>query len=136
MKGVSYDGRDAGNARSRRCDETPRMDDTNVMRSAPAAPRRLTSGWHLLSNHALVLLAVARHPSARIRDVADAVGLTDRACQRILNDLTDAGYVGRRRVGRRNEYAIDSSMPMPHPMVQVHQVAELISTFAPGREQR
>jgi DNA-binding Lrp family transcriptional regulator len=98
------------------------------------SPPSPTAGWHLLSNHALVLLSVARQPRARIRDIADAVGITDRACQRILNDLVDTGYVTRRRVGRRNEYGLDLTKPMPHPLVQIHQVSELVEVF--GRPKR
>lgn len=116
-------------------DRLREIDDIAVMnqtRTQPPTP--VASGWHLLSNHALVLLSVARHPRARIRDIADAVGITDRACQRILNDLVEAGYVTRRRVGRRNEYGVDPTKQMPHPLMQIHHVSELIEVF--GKPQR
>lgn len=95
--------------------------------SAPPAPA--PSRWHLVSNHGLVLLTVAQQPTARIRDIAAGVGITDRACQRILNELVDAGYISRRRMGRRNEYVVDTSKPMPHSLVRVHNVAELVTAF-------
>lgn len=91
----------------------------------PAPARR----WYLLSNHGLVLLSVARAPGMRIREIAGALELTDRACQRILNDLVAAGYIRRERVGRRNRYTIDGTRSMPAPLLDAHPVADLLGVF-------
>ena len=63
--------------------------------------------WTFLTNHAQVLLCLADAPDIRLRDVAERVGITERAVQRIVADLSQAGYVKRDRVGRRNRYTVD-----------------------------
>jgi DNA-binding Lrp family transcriptional regulator len=64
-----------------------------------------------------------------MRDIAARVGITERAAQRILAELTEAGYVSRKRIGRRNEYAVDASLPFRHPLEREHQVGELLTVF-------
>ena len=82
--------------------------------------------FFLLTNHGQVLLAVAEKPDVRIREIADRVGITERATQTILNDLVGAGYVERTRVGRRNTYTVDPEKQFPHPAL--HQpVGSLLS---------
>ena len=70
--------------------------------------------WTFVTNHTQVLLCLAQNPDVRLRDVADAVGITERAAQRILTDLVDAGYVERTRVGRRNSYTVNRELAMRH----------------------
>ncbi|MFP5218757.1 MAG: helix-turn-helix transcriptional regulator [Actinomycetes bacterium] len=89
-------------------------------------------GWTFLTNHAHVLLFLTRTPDARVRDIAEAVGITERMVQLVLNDLEDAGYLVRRRVGRRNEYEVVGG-PFRHPLEREHQVQELLSVLAPRR---
>lgn len=67
--------------------------------------------WTFLTNHAHVLLCIYRDPTARLRDVSDAVGITERATQRIVADLVESGYLTRTRVGRRNEYVVHGGRP-------------------------
>jgi hypothetical protein len=88
--------------------------------------------WTFFSNHGLVLLAVARRPSARIRDLADAVGVTERAAQSILNDLVGEGYLERVREGRRNRYVIRGDRPLRHVTTRDHLVAELVQAMGSG----
>jgi DNA-binding IclR family transcriptional regulator len=85
--------------------------------------------WYLLSSHGLVLIAVAKEPRARIHDIAADVGMTERACQRILNDLTTSGFLSRKRVRRRNEYTVHMMRNMPHPLTQAHTLAQLLDTL-------
>ena len=70
--------------------------------------------WTFLTNHAQVLLCLSGTPDVRLRDVAEHVGITERATQRILADLVEAGYVKVERVGRRNRYTIDREHAMRH----------------------
>src|SRR4051812_46740700 len=70
--------------------------------------------WTFVTNHTQVLLCLADDPNVRLRDVAGKVGITERAAQRILADLVDAGYVQRSREGRRNSYTIDRDRVMRH----------------------
>src|SRR5438046_3020625 len=60
--------------------------------------------WTFITTHGLVLLAIAQNPTIRLRDIAARVGITERAVQRIIADLIDAGYISRTRQGRRNVY--------------------------------
>jgi predicted transcriptional regulator len=86
-------------------------------------------GWHFLSNHTQVLLCVARNPDIRLRDVADEVGITERAAQRILAELVEGGYVTRERQGRRNHYRINPRGEMRHPAqegVEIRNLLELL----------
>ena len=85
--------------------------------------------WRFLSNHAQVLLCIARDPTVRLRDIAPMVGITERATQRIVADLIDAGYVEREKVGRRNRYQVNSDIKMRHSAQGGHEIGELLDRF-------
>ena len=87
------------------------------------------SSWNFLTSHTQVLLAIQRDPEARLRDVAATVGITERAAQRIVNDLVDAGYVERERVGRRNRYVVNTQVHMRHPEQVEHEIGELLGAL-------
>jgi len=76
-----------------------------------------------------VVLVLARDASARVRDIAVAVGVTERAVQRILSELEDGGVIERERVGRRNHYRLNIDRPLRHPLEANHTVGELIMTL-------
>ncbi len=89
-------------------------------------------GWTFLTNHGHVLVCLAREPELRVRDVATRVGITERAAIRIVGDLVAAGYLERRRVGRRNAYALRLDTPMRHPVEAYVPVRALVeSVLAP-----
>lgn len=83
-------------------------------------------GWTFLTNHAHVLLCIAADPGSRGRDIAERVGITERSAQSIVADLVEAGYLTRRRVGRRNHYELHPDLPLRHPIEQSNRVAELL----------
>jgi len=85
-----------------------------------------SKSWHFLTSHAQVLLCIERDPDVRLRDVAETVGITERAAQRIVSDLVEAGFVTRQREGRRNRYALDRSAKMRHPSQFNHEIGELL----------
>lgn len=85
--------------------------------------------WTFLTNHAHVLLCVARDPGIRHRDVAARVGITERAAQRIVADLVDAGYLERTREGRRNRYQLHPELPLRHPLERSHHIGEILSVL-------
>lgn len=92
-----------------------------------AAPAPATAlGWTFLTNHAHVLLAIARDPNMTLREVAAAVRITERATQKIVADLEASGYLTRTREGRRNHYTIAAHRPFRHPMIAGHEVDELL----------
>ena len=87
------------------------------------------SNWTFLTNHAQVLLCLARDPGARLRDVAETVGITERATHRIVSDLCEAGYVSRHREGRRNFYEVHPQMPMRDEGGGELEVGEILSVL-------
>ena len=82
--------------------------------------------WTFLTNHAHVLICIAEQPDVRIRDIAVRVGITERAAQRIVADLAEAGYVVRKRVGRRNEYEVNKDVPLRHPQQADRSVGAIV----------
>ena len=88
--------------------------------------------WTFLTNHTQVLLCIAQDPHARLRDIAQRVGITERATQRILAELVDAGYVGRKRVGRRNEYSINRQEAMRHVAQLGQEIGGSLDHLSPG----
>jgi DNA-binding IclR family transcriptional regulator len=85
--------------------------------------------WTFLTNHARVLIFIAGNPRARLRDVAEAIGITERSATGIVRDLEEAGYVRRSRIGRRNRYVIRPGRPFRHPADADHSVDELLALF-------
>jgi DNA-binding MarR family transcriptional regulator len=71
--------------------------------------------WTLLSNHGQVLVCLAREPQMTMRDLSSAVGITERACYRIVADLVEAGLLRRQRVGRNNHYIVERGASLRHP---------------------
>jgi predicted transcriptional regulator len=78
----------------------------------------------------VVLLCIAEDADIRMTDVAARVGVTERAVQTIVADLVDAGYLTRRRVGRRNQYEINSEMPLRHLETEHKRLGELLGLLA------
>jgi len=85
-----------------------------------------TKNWHFLTNHAQVLLCLERNPAVRLRDVANTVGITERATQRIVSDLVESGHVTKKREGRRNRYSLNRNRRMRHPSQRDHEIGELL----------
>jgi predicted transcriptional regulator len=86
--------------------------------------------WTFLTNHAQVLLCVAATPDIRLRDVADHVGITERATQRILSELVAAGYVRATREGRRNRYIVDREHAMRHTAQRGYEIGALLEALS------
>jgi DNA-binding IclR family transcriptional regulator len=82
--------------------------------------------WTFLTNHAHVLLSLSKEPALRMRDLADRVGITERAVQRIVADLVKGGYLKRFRSGRRNRYTIRDDLSLRHPVEQHCRISTLI----------
>jgi predicted transcriptional regulator len=93
----------------------------------PAESTEAKREWRFLTNHFAVLACVATSPNTRVRDIAQAAGITERATQAILSDLVEAGYVERTRVGRRNQYSVRHSERLRHPLFCAVTVGDLLS---------
>ena len=98
------------------------------MSSTPSTTRR----WTFVTNHAAVLLCIARDPEIRMRDIADRVGITERAAQRIVADLAEESYVTRLRVGRRNVYEVEPARLMRHRLARHRQVGAFLELMLDG----
>jgi len=83
--------------------------------------------WTFLTNHSHVLICLARAPEMRLRDVASQVGITERAVQRIVAELEEAGAITRERDGRRNRYVVHHELPLRHPIEAHRTIADLIA---------
>jgi hypothetical protein len=85
--------------------------------------------WTLLTGHGHVLVEIAQHPDARIRDISPVVGLTDRTVQAIVADLEAAGYLTRTRVGRRTRYTVNPDSPFRHSAQDGLQVGPMLDVL-------
>ncbi len=85
--------------------------------------------WTFLTNHAHVLFCLSGDPGMRMRDVADAVGITERAVQRIVAELEQGGYLVREKDGRCNRYTLRADQPLRHPIEAHCQVAKLLEAL-------
>ena len=84
-------------------------------------------GWTFLTNHAQVLVCIARDPGIRLRDIGERVGITERAAHRIVVELAGAGYITRGRNGRRNYYTVNPDLPLPDPIAREQNIGELLA---------
>ena len=109
-----------------------------MVEESPPRQEEPHRSWTLLTNHARLLVLIARNPDARLRDLAELAQITERSAQSILRDLEDAGFVTRNRVGRRNTYVVHPEGRFRHPAEAEHEVGELLRLFgelSPGSGQ-
>jgi predicted ArsR family transcriptional regulator len=90
--------------------------------------------WKFFTNHALVLLCVSNNPDILLREIAEAVGITERAAHRIIGDLEDGGYISRERKGRRNYYQVhaEAALDQPglnHPLLKGRSMGEIAVSY-------
>ncbi len=97
-----------------------------------SAQGSIKSHWTFLTNHAHVLLCIAKNPDFRLRDIADVVGITERAVHRIVSDLADSGFVDVERDGRCNVYVTHPEKNLRHPIEAHRHVADLIRLIELG----
>jgi len=85
--------------------------------------------WDFLTNHAHVLLCVSQDSGIRLRDIAAAIGITERSAHKVLSELVEEGYILRERNGRRNRYKVKPELPFRHPLVQEREVGVLLEAL-------
>jgi DNA-binding IclR family transcriptional regulator len=85
------------------------------------------SSWSFLTNHARVLLCIARDPGVRLRDIAASLDITERSAFGILTDLAEAGYVVKEKNGRRNHYHIQAHLPLPESVGRERTVGDVLA---------
>jgi len=84
------------------------------------------SDWSFLTNHARALLCIAHDPGVRLRDIAAELGITERSAYGIVNDLAAAGYVVKRRDGRRNRYEIQHHVSLQEPTARERTIGDML----------
>ena len=94
------------------------------------AAQPIPASWTFLTNHTHVLLCLYRQPDQRLRDVALAVGITERMVQRIVSELADAGYLHIQKEGRCNRYTVTSDLQLRHPLEMQHTIGELLDVLS------
>ena len=92
--------------------------------------------WTFLSNHGLVLSYIAYHPRITARELANVVGITERATRKIIADLLETGYITKKREGRRNRYRVDPDLALRHPIHGETAVGELLEALGWKRPRR
>ena len=88
-----------------------------------------SSRWTFITNHGLVLSYVAHFPKSTAREIAQEIEVTERTVHKIISDLEDAGYVTRRKAGRRNVYSVDPTLPLRHHTKKDVLVSELLEAL-------
>jgi hypothetical protein len=91
--------------------------------------------WTFLSNHGRALLCITRDPTARLRDIASDLGITERRAYDIVNDLSEAGYVRKLKEGRRNRYEVQEHLPLPEDAERERPIGQVLQMLS-GRELR
>lgn len=110
---------------------------TEVARRTPGKEpdretKSVTGGarWTFLTNHAHVLVLLSEKPDLVLREVAARVGITERAVQRIIQELDDEGFIERERIGRRNRYRVLTHQPLRHPIEGHRKIGDLLALFS------
>ena len=86
------------------------------------------SGWTFFTNYGHVLIFISQHGDATLREVSERVGITERATHRIVAELEQAGFITKRRQGRRNFYRVNADLPLRHPLEEHCSVKQVIDT--------
>jgi hypothetical protein len=89
--------------------------------------------WSFLTNHGRALLCIAREPDARVRDIAEALGITERRAHDIVSDLVEAGYVVKTKDGRRNRYEVQTHMPLPETTSRDRAIGDVLKLLGNSR---
>ena len=92
-----------------------------------------TPKWTFITNHGLVLSYISHNPTSTAREIANYIGVTERTTHKIISDLENAGYIRRRKIGRRNVYSVDQQLPLRHHTKTDIMVEDLLDslTFSP-----
>lgn len=108
----------------------PHMASPRPRPSPGSARTEKLPAWTFLTNHGHVLVCIARNPDARLAEIADTVGIGERATHRIVSELVGDGYVVRSKQGRCNRYSVDYTRPLRHPLEAEHTIGEIFRSLA------
>jgi predicted transcriptional regulator len=97
---------------------------------AKAAGSEHGTRWTFLTNHSHVLIVLSAEPEIVLREVAARVGITERAVQRIIQDLEEGGFIRRERIGRKNRYEVFTEQPLRHPIESHRNIGDLLKLIS------
>jgi DNA-binding transcriptional ArsR family regulator len=92
--------------------------------------------WSFFTNHARVLICIARDPGVRLRDLAVALDVTERSAYGIVADLVEAGYVDKDKDGRRNRYRVEAQLPLPESIGRERTIGEVLGLLVDADARR
>lgn len=87
------------------------------------------TAWSFLTNHARVFVSVAKDPGARLKDIAEILGITERSAFAIVKDLTEAGYIVKEKSGGRNRYQIQHHLLVNEALIRELAVGEFLEAL-------
>lgn len=128
-------GKSSNRSRSRKTQQDVRGEKVSPATGADPAPERKSKTeaghrWTFLTNHAHVLIVLHRNPTIVLREVALEVGITERAVQRIIQDLEEEGFLHREKIGRRNHYEVLTDQALRHPIEKHKSIGDLLNLVA------
>ena len=92
--------------------------------------------WSFFTNHARVLICIARDPGMRLRDLAVALDVTERRAHGIVTDLVGAGYVVKEKDGRRNRYRVEAQLPLPESLGRERTIGDVLGLLTQAEARR
>lgn len=92
--------------------------------------------WTFITNHGLVLSYIASHPRTTARDLANAIGITERATRKIIADMLETGYISKKREGRRNRYRVNPDVVLRHSSHSETAVGDLLQVLGWKRKKK
>lgn len=120
--------------KKKRAARTVKQQPTNEKPADPKQPatksREPGGRWTFLTNHSHVLITLNAEPDLVLREVAARVGITERAVQRVVQDLEEGGFIRRERVGRKNRYDVVTDVPLRHPIESHRNIGDLLKLIS------
>lgn len=116
--------------KSRRGGARPPKSAAPSAASEASAAKESGSRWTFLTNHSHVLILLHAEPELVLREVATRVGITERAVQRVVQDLEEGGFIRRERVGRHNRYEVLPDVPLRHPIESHRNIGDLLKLIS------
>jgi hypothetical protein len=107
---------------------------TSSNKSLSLIPASSDLSWNFLTNHAFVFNQIGQDSDIRLRDLAAATGMTERAAHRIVSQLADEGYIRREKQGRRSHYELNFSLDQRHPAGTAGEVGNLLTLLSAFEE--
>ena len=109
--------------------------ETKLIELMKSSSGNRNQSWSLVTTHGHVLACIGANPDARIRDIAEKVGVTERTAAQIVNDLEQAGYLTKTRIGRRNRYEVEGERTVRTPRVPMMTIGQLLALLLQALEQ-